>query len=89
MFKKIPFIGKGQPLVSVIRLNGVITSGSARSGLSLNSMSKLFDQAFKQKGLKAVALDINSPGGSPVQSSLIFQYIRSLSKKKKVPILLC
>lgn len=87
MFKKFPFFGKGQPIVSVIRLNGVITGGSGRSGLSLNSMSKLFDQAFKPKGLKAVALDINSPGGSPVQSSLIYQYIRSLSKKKKVPII--
>ena len=86
MFKKFPFIGQGRPLISVIRLNGIISSGTARSGLSINSLSKNFDQAFKQKGLKAVALDINSPGGSPVQSSLIYKYIRRLSSEKKIPV---
>ena len=87
MFKKFPFIGQGRPLISVIRLNGVISSGTARSGLSINSLSKNFDQAFKQKGLKAVVLDINSPGGSPVQSSLIYKYIRRLSNEKKIPVI--
>ena len=50
-------------------------------------MAPLIDKAFEVKGAKAVALVINSPGGSPVQSSLIYDRIRYLSREKDIPVL--
>ena len=58
--------------VSVIPLNGVIAPNMGRrKGLNLNEIDKNIEQAFSVKNLKAVALQINSPGGSPVQSEMI------------------
>ena len=68
--------------VSVIPLNGIIAPNMGRrKGLNLNEIDKNIEQAFSVKNLKAVALQINSPGGSPVQSEMISQRIRSLSEK--------
>ncbi len=76
------------PLVTVVRLTGVIGRvGGLQRGLSLAALSDILDTAFKPKRLSAVALAINSPGGSPVQSSLIAGRIRQLSDEKKVPVL--
>ncbi|HZH28080.1 MAG TPA: S49 family peptidase [Azospirillaceae bacterium] len=75
------------PLVSVIRLSGVIGSGGLRGGLTLASLAQVIERAFAPDGQKAVALLINSPGGSPVQSSLIAGRIRQMAAEKKVPVL--
>jgi serine protease SohB len=76
---------KKSPLVSVIRLNGVIASG-ARGQLNDTSLAPIIERAFTKGKPKAVALVINSPGGSPVQSSLIAARIRRLSKEKDIPV---
>ena len=74
--------------VSVIPLNGIIAPNMGRrKGLNLNEIDKNIEQAFSVKNLKAVALQINLPGGSPVQSEMISQRIRSLSEKNNVPVL--
>jgi len=79
--------GKRGPLVSVVSLSGVIGAmGGFRSGLSLASVEPVLERAFKPKKLKAVALAINSPGGSPVQSALIAKRIRALAAEKDVPV---
>ena len=78
---------RGAALITVVRLSGVIGYSTPLSpGMSLSSVSKTLERAFSVKKAKAVAIVINSPGGSPVQSHLIFQRIRSLAEehKKKV-----
>ena len=78
------------PVVPVVRLSGVIASGggplSGRS-LSAASVAPLLKRAFDMRGAKAVALAINSPGGSPVQSSLIAQRIRLHATEKNLPVI--
>ena len=67
-----PPFGKKGPVVPVIRLTGVIGAGGGRlrgAGLSLEGLNTSIERAFKAKDAKAVALAINSPGGSPVQSA--------------------
>ncbi len=79
--------GKGDPVVSVVSLSGVIGAmGGFRKGLSLSSIEPVLERAFKPKKLVAVALSINSPGGSPVQSALIASRIRALAEEKEVPV---
>lgn len=76
------------PRVNAVRLSGVIGSvGGFRPGLTLETTAPLLARAFATPGLKAVALLVNSPGGSPVQSSLIAGRIRQLSEEKKVPVI--
>ena len=81
---------KGKPsVINVIRLNGVIASGSkflGSSNLSLESIEKQIERAFAGKKIAGVALMINSPGGSPVQSALISERIIELSKKNNIPV---
>jgi serine protease SohB len=71
--------------VSVVRLSGVISSGS-RGQLNDQSLAPVFEKAFSKGKPDAVALVVNSPGGSPVQSSLIGARIQSLAAEKKVPV---
>lgn len=85
MKRFIPFMKSG-PVVAVLRLNGVIASGARGPTLSDASLAPLIEKAFRRGKPKAVALVINSPGGSPVQSSLIGARIRRLSEEKKVPV---
>src|SRR5690242_10430175 len=73
------------PVVSVLRLNGVIAARLPR-GLSLATQAAAIERAFTMPDLAAVALSINSPGGSPVQSALIYRRIRQLAAEKKVPV---
>jgi signal peptide peptidase SppA len=75
--------------VPVVRLSGVIAAGGVLGarGLSIESVAPLLTRAFAQRGAKAVALAINSPGGSPVQSALIAQRIRLLAAEKKLPVI--
>lgn len=76
------------PVVPVVRLSGVIAAGGVlgQRGLSIESVAPLLTKAFKMRGAKAVALAINSPGGSPVQSALIAQRIRLLATENKLPV---
>ena len=74
--------------IPALRLTGVIgQAGFMRSGLSLTSLDKLINKLFSDKKAPAIALIINSPGGSPTQSSLIAKKITDLAKKKNKKIL--
>ena len=80
--------GEGPPVVPVLPLAGVIGAmGPMRRGLTLAGLADPLDRAFKTKRLAAVALAINSPGGSPVQSALIAKRIRALAEENGVPVL--
>ncbi len=75
------------PVVPVVRLTGVIgVVTPLRPGLLLSSVAKSLERAFSVRNARAVALLINSPGGSPTQSHLIFRRIRQLSQEKKIPV---
>lgn len=75
-------------VVPAIRLAGVIGSaGLGGRGLTLAGLERAIDAAFAHKRAPAVALLINSPGGSPVQSALIAGRIRALAEEKKLPVL--
>ena len=75
-------------VVPVVRLSGVIGAVTPlRPGLTLAGIAKMLERAFATKHAKAVALVINSPGGSPVQSRQIYLRIRQLAAEKKLPVL--
>ena len=80
---------KRAPRVPLVRLTGMISADSSalRRGLNLAAVAPLLEQAFSMPRAKAVALAINSPGGSPVQSSLIAARIRELAAEKELPVL--
>jgi serine protease SohB len=74
-------------IVPVVRLSGVIgISSPLRPGLTLSSVARPLERAFGMRNIKAVALVINSPGGSAVQSHLIHRRIRELAEEKKLPV---
>src|SRR3989441_7971779 len=76
------------PVVPVVRLSGVIGAVTPlRPGMTLAAVAKMLERAFATKNAKAVALVINSPGGSPVQSRQIYLRIRQLAAEKKLPVL--
>lgn len=74
------------PGVSVLRLQGVIAATGGRGTLSHAALHSLIESAFRKGRPDAVALIINSPGGSPVQSSLIGAHIRRLADELSVPV---
>ncbi len=84
MKRFIPFM-KSDPVVAVVRMQGAIAAGP-RGTLSDASMRVLLEKAFRKGKPAAVALEINSPGGSPVQSSLIGSRIRRLAEEHEVPV---
>jgi len=73
------------PSVAVLRLQGPIGVGGRR-GLSIERLALPLERAFSMTGISAVALVINSPGGSPAQSALIGARIRALAEEKKLPV---
>ncbi|MBU2959519.1 S49 family peptidase [Citreicella sp. C3M06] len=75
---------KRRPVVAVVRLQGTI--GTSARALSDASLRALLERAFRKGKPVAVALEINSPGGSPVQSSLIGARIRRLAEETGVPV---
>ena len=86
MFSKC--FGISKPEVTVLNLHGTIMAG--RAGLNVINMENLrkkIDSAFKPKRLQYVLLNINSPGGSPVQCDLISSYIKKKSEEKGVPVI--
>lgn len=77
----------GGPVVPVLRFSGVIgQAGLGRKGLTLEDLNDSIERAFKTKKKAAVAISINSPGGSPVQSALIAARIRALAEEQDVPV---
>src|ERR1700743_1758962 len=79
---------RGTAVVPVVRLSGVIGAVTPlRPGLTLAGIARTLERAFATKNAKAVALLINSPGGSPVQSRQIYLRIRQLAAEKKLPVL--
>jgi signal peptide peptidase SppA len=79
---------RGRTVVPVVRLSGVIGAVTPlRPGMSLAGVARMLERAFSVKNAKAVALVINSPGGSPVQSRQIYLRIRQLAEEKKLPVL--
>ena len=79
---------RGAAVVPVVRLSGVIGAVTPlRPGMTLAGVAKMLERAFAMKNAKAVALLINSPGGSPVQSRQIYLRIRQLAAEKKLPVL--
>src|SRR5690242_5131945 len=79
---------RGMAVVPVVRLSGVIGAVTPlRPGMTLAGVAKTLERAFAIKKAKAVALHINSPGGSPVQSLQIYLRIRQLATEKKLPVL--
>ena len=92
---RVPIVGsrladriERTPTVAVLRLNGVIgqLGPVRRGGLALADLAGPIEKAFKLPRVKAVALAVNSPGGSPVQSGLIAGRIRALAEENEVPV---
>ena len=75
--------------IPVVRLHGTIMSGGSRfkPALNLASVAPMLEKAFSRKESPAVAISINSPGGSPVQSRMIFERIRALAEEKNKTVL--
>jgi signal peptide peptidase SppA len=88
---RIPFLARlfrSRPIVPVVRLTGAIgISTPLTSSITLANSAKLLERAFAIKRARAVAIVINSPGGSPVQSHLIYQRIRALAAESKKPVI--
>src|ERR1700694_562677 len=79
---------RGTAVVPVVRLSGLIGAVTPlRPGMSLAGVARTLERAFAMKNARAVALVINSPGGSPVQSRQIYLRIRQLATEKKLPVL--
>jgi signal peptide peptidase SppA len=79
---------RGVPVVPVVRLAGIIGfSTPLKPGLTLNSVARALERAFNMRTAKAVALLINSPGGSPVQSHLVYRRIRQLAAESARPVI--
>ena len=83
-----PFFKK-RPTVPVLRFEGVIGTGGGlgKGRINAENLESNIKKAFSASKPSAVAIIINSPGGSPVQSSLIYQRVRYFAEKKDVPIL--
>lgn len=78
---------KKRTIVPVVRLSGAIGMGtSLRPGLTLASVEQAIGRAFSMRA-PVVALAVNSPGGSPVQSSLIYHRIRQFAREKDRPVI--
>lgn len=79
---------KSIPVVTHVTLNGAIGIGSPlKPALTLKGVNDMLKRAFARRGIAAVAISVNSPGGSPVQSALIHRRIRDLAAEYKRPVL--
>ena len=80
---------KKKKIVPLIRLNGVIGNvGKFKQGIDLSGQEEIIKKAFAIKKSPAVAISINSPGGSPVQSHLVHDFIRQQAKKNKKKVII-
>ena len=79
---------KKKKIVAHIKLNGVIgNAGKFKEGIDFSGQEEIIEKAFSLKKTKAVAITINSPGGSPVQSHLLYKFIRAQAKKNKKKVI--
>jgi signal peptide peptidase SppA len=79
---------KKKKIIAHIKLNGVIgNAGKFKQGIDFAGQEEIIEKAFSLKKAKVVAVTINSPGGSPVQSHLIYKFIRAQAKKRKKKVL--
>ena len=80
---------KKKKIIPLIRLSGVIGNvGKFKQGIDFVGQQEIIKKAFSIKKAPAVAISINSPGGSPVQSHLIYDFIRSQAKKTKKKVII-
>lgn len=89
LLKKLPIerFRNPPPVVAVVPLSGIIGRlGGLQRGLTLRGLAGTLQRAFELDDAKAVAIVVNSPGGSPVQSALIARRIRALAAEKKRPV---
>lgn len=89
LLKKLPIerFRNPPPVVAVVPLSGIIGKlGGLQRGLTLRGLAGTLQRAFELDDAKAVAIVVNSPGGSPVQSALIARRIRALAAEKKRPV---
>ncbi len=89
LLKKLPIDRwrNPRPVVAVVPLSGVIGRlGGLQRGLTLRGLASTVKRAFELDDAKAVAIIVDSPGGSPVQSALIAGRIRALAAEKKLPV---
>jgi len=90
---RIPVLGDRvdrKDVVAVVKLHGVITptpSPLGRGAINIAAVESALTRAFGHDRLKAVALQVNSPGGAPTQSGLVAERIRQLADEKNVPVL--
>ncbi len=84
------FLRSDTVTIPVVRLHGTIMSGGSqlRPSLSLANTAGILEKAFSYKSAPAVAISVNSPGGSPVQSRLIYRRIRDLAAEKNKIVLM-
>ena len=81
-------IFKKKTVIPHVRLTGIIGSvGRFKQGIDLAGQQAILKKAFSYKKSKHIAISINSPGGSPVQSHLIYSYIRQLANKNKMKVI--
>jgi len=79
---------KKKKIIAHIKLNGVIgNAGKFKQGIDFAGQEEIIEKAFSLKKAKVVAITINSPGGSPVQSHLIYKFIRAQAKKNKKKVM--
>lgn len=80
-------MGQGGEVVPVVRLHGVIAAEQRAGRINIEAVAPLLKRAFEMKRAPAVAIVVNSPGGSPVQSRLISKHIRDLAREHAKPVL--
>jgi signal peptide peptidase SppA len=80
-------LGGNKTVIPVVRLHGVIAAEQRQGRLSIATVEPLLQRAFAIKSAPAVAIVVNSPGGSPVQSRLISKRIRDLADEHEKPVL--
>jgi signal peptide peptidase SppA len=80
-------LGRGKTVIPVVRLHGVIAAEQRQGRLNIATVAPLLKRAFAIKSAPAVAIVINSPGGSPVQSRLISKRIRDLADEHSKPVI--
>ena len=79
---------KKKKIIAHIKLNGVIgNAGKFKQGIDFSGQEEIIEKAFSLKKAKVIAISINSPGGSPVQSHLIYKFIRDKAKKNKKKVI--
>ena len=79
--------GRGKTVIPVVRLHGVIAAEQRQGRLNINTVAPLLQRAFAIKPAPVVAIVVNSPGGSPVQSRLISKRIRDLANEHNKPVI--